>query len=199
MPVSLPDGPQLLALERQSRQSGSGLSREALLGTWILQRTWPRGRSTPADLASTLLRGLGASLSLSSPAAAAAAAAPAAAATAPASAPGADGAAAAELAPLEIINSVRLGTLELRFCGEARLQGRRPLLLFRFLRLQLRLGGQALLDRPLPADAPFSSRPVAGLPFFALIAADPEGSWLAARGKGGGLALWQRAAARPQA
>jgi hypothetical protein len=195
MPVSLPDGPQLLALERQSRQSGSGLSRESLLGTWILQRTWPRGRSTPADLASTLLRGLGASLSLSSPAAAAAAAAP----TAPASAPAAAAAAAAELTPLEITNSVRLGMLELRFCGEARLQGRRPLLLFRFLRLQLRLGGHALLDRPLPADAPFSSLPVAGVPFFALIAADPEGSWLAARGKGGGLALWQHAAATPQA
>lgn len=191
MPVSLPDGPQLLALERQSRQSGNGLSREALLGTWILQRTWPRGRSTPADLASTLLRGLGASLSLSSPAAAAGAPAPAAAAIAPA--------AATEIPFLEIINSVRLGMLELRFCGEARLQGRRPLLLFRFLRLQLRVGGQALLDRPLPADAPFSSLPVAGLPFFALIAADPEGSWLAARGKGGGLALWQRAAATPQA
>ncbi len=187
MPVSLPDGPQLLALERQSSQSGSGLSREALLGTWILQRTWPRGRSTPADLASTLLRGLGASLSLSAPAAVAGAAAPAAAAG------------AAEIAPLEITNSVRLGVLELRFCGEARLQGRRPLLLFRFLRLQLWLGGQALLDRPLSADAPFSSLPVAGLPFFALISADPEGSWLAARGKGGGLALWQRAAARPQA
>jgi hypothetical protein len=187
MPVFLPDGPQLLALERQSRQSGSGLSREALLGTWILQRTWPRGRSTPADLASTLLRGLAASLSLSAPTAAAGTAAPAATAS------------TTEIPSLEIINSVRLGPLELRFCGEARLQGRRPLLLFRFLRLQLRLGALALLDRPLPADAPFSSLPVAGLPFFALIAADPEGSWLAARGKGGGLALWQRAAATPQA
>lgn len=191
MPVFLPDGPQLLALERQSRQSGSGLSREALLGTWILQRTWPRGRSTPADLASALLRGLGASLSLSASAGAAGAAAPAAAASAPA--------AATEIPSLEIINSVRLGMLELRFCGEARLLGRRPLLVFRFLRLQLRLGALALLDRPLPADAPFSSLPVAGLPFFALIAADPEGSWLAVRGKGGGLALWQRAAATPQA
>lgn len=186
MPVSLPDGPQLLALERQSRQSGSGLSREALLGTWILQRTWPRGSSTPADLSSTLLRGLGASLSLSAPAAAADPATAAAEAT-------------ADIPPLEIINSVRLGMLELRFCGEARLQGRRPLLLFRFLRLQLRLGERALLDRPLPAAAPFSSLPVAGLPFFALIAADPEGAWLAARGKGGGLALWQRAATAPQA
>lgn len=88
---------------------------------------------------------------------------------------------------------MRLGPLELRFCGEARLQGRRPLLLFRFLRLQLRLGARPLIDRPLPAAAPFSSLPVAGLPFFALIAADPEGMWLAARGRGGGLALWQRA------
>ena len=174
---SLPDGPQLLALERQSRRNGSGVSREALQGVWILQRTWPRGRSQPADLASTLLRGLGASLALSAPEAAVPSAA----------------SAGEEAAPLEIINSVRLGQLELRFCGEARLQGRRPLLLFRFLRLQLRLGARTLIDRPLPAAAPFSSLPAAGLPFFAMIAADPEGLWLAARGKGGGLALWQRA------
>lgn len=183
MSDSLPDGPQLLALECASRRNGSGLSPAALRGTWILQRTWPRGRSTPADLSSTLLRGLGASLSLSAPAESTDAAA----------------SAASEADPLEIINSVRLGMLELRFCGEARLQGRRPLLLFRFLRLQLRLGERTLVDRPLPAAAPFSSLPVAGLPFFALIAADPEGSWLAARGKGGGLALWQRADARRQA
>jgi hypothetical protein len=81
-------------------------------------------------------------------------------------------------------NAVRLGALELRFRGPGRLVGARPLLEFRFDSLELSLAGRTLLRRSLPAPA--SRR----MPFFALIARGPEG-WLAARGRGGGLALWR--------
>jgi hypothetical protein len=64
----------------------------------------------------------------------------------------------------------------------------RPLLVFRFELLELQLAGRTLLRRPLPAPEPQR------LPFFALIARDSSG-WLAARGRGGGLALWRLAAA----
>ncbi|MFN9932631.1 MAG: hypothetical protein ACK55R_06700 [Cyanobacteriota bacterium] len=92
---------------------------------------------------------------------------------------------------LALVNRVRLGPLELRFEGEGDLQGRRPLLSFGFARLQLRLGERVLIERPLPDPEPRRR------PFFALIGTGslPAGTrWLAARGRGGGLALWSRAA-----
>ena len=95
---------------------------------------------------------------------------------------------------------MRLGALELRFTGAGRLRGARPLLEFWFERLELRLGSALLLARPL---APMEPR---RLPFFALIGASRPGAssglapdpgadpaWLAARGRGGGLALWRLA------
>ncbi|MEA5392413.1 hypothetical protein VB738_14210 [Cyanobium gracile UHCC 0139] len=84
---------------------------------------------------------------------------------------------------LRLANSVRLGALELRFEGVGRLEGRRPLLVFSFERLLLVLGGRVLIERALPQPDPLRR------PFFALIAAEHHG-WLAARGRGGGLALW---------
>lgn len=85
---------------------------------------------------------------------------------------------------LALRNAVRFGALELRFCGPGQLVGSRPLLQFRFETIELILAGRVLLRRPLPAPAPRR------LPFFALIGRDPQG-WLAARGRGGGLALWR--------
>ncbi len=162
-----PDGTSLLALERHARQRGSGIEHSGLLGCWRLETVWPRSGERPAALSSALLRGLGARLSL----------------------------AAADGAELEIRNSVALGALELCFRGQARLEGRRPLLLFRFERLQLRLGALTLLDRPIAQSQPFATSGAAQLPFFALIATEPGAGWLAARGRGGGLALWRRSGA----
>lgn len=84
---------------------------------------------------------------------------------------------------LRLANSVRIGALELRFEGAGRLEGRRPLLVFSFERLLLLLGGRVLIERALPQPDPLRR------PFFALIAAERP-LWLAARGRGGGLALW---------
>jgi len=89
---------------------------------------------------------------------------------------------------LMLRNAVTLGPLELCFQGPGWLTGVRPLLVFRFELLELQLAGRTLLRRPLPAPDPRR------LPFFALIARDSSG-WLAARGRGGGLALWRLAAA----
>lgn len=85
---------------------------------------------------------------------------------------------------LRLCNAIRLGRLELRFRGDAQLVGSRPLLRFSFTALELGLGDRVWWRRTLPAPAPRR------LPFFALIGRDPSG-WLAARGRGGGLALWQ--------
>jgi len=87
---------------------------------------------------------------------------------------------------LALCNAVSLGPLELRFRGVGHLQGMRPLLQFSFQQLQISLGGRVLFQKAIPSPAPQR------LPFFALIARDPSG-WLAARGRGGGLALWRLA------
>lgn len=90
---------------------------------------------------------------------------------------------------LTLRNAVRFGALELSFQGPGWLEGARPLLRFQFETLELRLGKRLLLQRSLPQTAPQR------MPFFALIARAPEG-WLAARGRGGGLALWQLGSAQ---
>ncbi|WP_087069276.1 hypothetical protein [Cyanobium sp. NIES-981] len=159
MPLSEPDGAAILELERGSRGQGSGLGQEDLRGCWRLQRLWDR-QARPLQVAAGLLRPLAASLSLT---------------------PGEHG-------QLAVRNSVRLGGLEVRFMGAGELRGRRPLLVFWFDRLELRLGERRLWQRPLARPAERS------LPFFALIASRREGekAWLVARGRGGGLALWRR-------
>lgn len=174
LPGPLPSGDGLLALERQGRRDGTGLGPTDLLGCWQLDQVWPKGRRRPDPVSGLLLRGLGARLEIRSGGEAAAAGA--AATLAP----------AADAPPLQLRNAVTLGPLELRFEGPGWLQGRRPLLLFRFESLELRLGGRLLLSRALPSPPPQR------LPFFALIRRDPAG-WLAARGRGGGLALWRLA------
>jgi len=121
---SLPSGEDLLALERQCRRSGSGITMASLIGTWRLRATWSRD-GTPAPAASAaLLRGLGACLILSGE-------------------EEADGA-------LRIANQVNLGLLRLRFDGEAELSGRRPLLMFSFRSVRLSLGTLTLFERSLP-------------------------------------------------
>lgn len=88
---------------------------------------------------------------------------------------------------LELNNSVELLGIRLRFCGPGRLVQKRPLLVFHFHHLHIEAAGQRLLSLPLPA-------PSAGQePFFALIAREQTDTglvWMAARGRGGGLALW---------
>jgi hypothetical protein len=175
----LPDAPELLDRERRSRREGSGLGRRDLVGSWRLERIWSKGSLRPATISAALLRGLAARLQL------------------------AVDEAEGEQEGMLLVNSVRLGPLELRFEGSGRLQGRRPLLVFGFDRVKLLLGGQVLIERSLPPANP--RKP----PFFALIAAErpspsvskelasqeissptePVG-WLAARGRSGGLALW---------
>jgi hypothetical protein len=91
---------------------------------------------------------------------------------------------------LQLCNAVSLGALDLCFRGPGRLTGTRPLLQFQFDVLTLSLAGKTLLERRLPA-------PAAGrMPFFALLGRSP-GGWLAARGRGGGLALWRLRGPKP--
>lgn len=157
--TALPSAVALLDLEAVARRQGTGLTPQQLQGRWRLRHTWAKGKRQEAVFTSLLLRWLGASLTIASGA-----------------------------AGLTISNAIAIGRLELRFEGQAQLRGKRPLLMFWFERVDLRLANAVLWQRALEAPKPQR------LPFFALIHRDPSG-WLAARGRGGGLALWQLDAA----
>lgn len=150
-------------MEAISRRQGGAVEAAQLIGSWRLQRTWPRGSQRPAELASGILRAFGARLVIAGP---------------------------GHGEELAIRNSVELGGVQLTFAGQARLEGKRPLLVFRFERLRLALGPWRPLDRALPQPLPFDQQRAGGLPFFALIGGGVNQGWLAARGRGGGLALW---------
>jgi hypothetical protein len=90
---------------------------------------------------------------------------------------------------LLLSNSIALGLLKLCFVGSAELRGRRPLLVFQFQTMQLSLAGRTVWTLSLPKPDKRQE------PFFALIASERTSAgkhWLAARGRGGGLALWVR-------
>jgi hypothetical protein len=163
--MSDPDsGAWILQLETRSRQQGSGINQPDLTGCWRLVDLWDR-QATPQAAQARLLQGLQAKLEIQ-----------------PVS-PAAD----QEPGGLQLRNSVRLGALELAFHGPGWLEGRRPMLRFRFEAIQLSLASWRLWQQSLPAPAQ------GGGPFFALIAtgSDAQGRWLLARGRGGGLARWR--------
>lgn len=167
-PAEPPGGAALLALERRSRQLGSGISATELMGEWRLDQLWSKREARPQEGAAGLLRGLQASLAIE---------------------PG-DADSLQQGNGLNLRNSVQLGPLQLRFLGPGMLQGRRPLLVFCFTRWQLVWGERVLASGQLAAPAPQRQ------PFFALIACSTGDNasgtaWLAARGRGGGLALWR--------
>jgi len=153
------NGTMLLEHESLARRRGTGLLYQDLLGCWQLHQIWGKGQTMASSLAGLGLRAVRATLELR----------------------------AADTGML-IANSVQLGPFRLQFNGTATLIGRRPLLQFSFLDMELRCGERKLWCRMLTVP------PRQRLPFFALIARDPSG-WLAARGRGGGLALWQLSAA----
>ena len=174
--MSRPDGHDLRALEDQARRRGSGLAdppeqvlvagaAHRLSGTWVLEQLWKPGVDRPTAWTAALLNSFGACLEIGE---------------------------RGSNERFGLRNGLALGLWRLDFHGSAWLVGRRPLLVFGFDRLTLRFGRTLLLQRALPqlARTAPSLRRSRQQPFFALIACDREQGWLAARGRGGGLALW---------
>lgn len=94
---------------------------------------------------------------------------------------------------LTIENQIRLGPLALRFSGPAKFLAKQNLLAFDFVRIQVFVGAVRLFQCPIKGRAgteDWAATPIAKLPFFAFFAATDH--YLAARGRGGGLALWAK-------
>jgi len=160
--IKLPSLDKLLELEKKARIEGSGIEYDSLLGLWKFYSVWKQGSDKKDSFSSTMLQVLSASLELKKDSQ--------------------DN----EKERITIANSIQFGLLSLRFSGIANLERKQPLLPFSFDWIQIKLASLTIHKRSLPTPEQKKR------PFFALIAIDSNGKWLAARGKGGGLALWKR-------
>lgn len=91
-------------------------------------------------------------------------------------------------------NLAQIGALTLKFSGPARYQ-KKNLLAFDFTQLQVCFGEKPFYSQAVRGGAEkeqaFSETSIAKLPFFAFFLIHDR--FIAARGRGGGLALWTRA------
>lgn len=101
--------------------------------------------------------------------------------------------------PIEIGNQVQLGALRLRLTGPARYLGKKNLLAFDFTQWQLLGGSRVLLSGAMRGGdtqrANFDEMAIAKLPFFAFFHVTDQ--LIAARGRGGGLAIWRQSPSNP--
>ena len=92
----------------------------------------------------------------------------------------------------EIGNQIQFGSLLFKLTGPAQYLGKKNLLAFDFTHMKLMLFGRAVYSggfRGGKATATnFYGQPIAKLPFFAFFLVTDD--FIAARGRGGGLALW---------
>ena len=94
----------------------------------------------------------------------------------------------------EICNQVELGQLLLKLTGPVQYTGKKNLLAFDFNQMLISLFGRLVYNRPIRSGKvqteDFYNQPIAQLPFFAFFLVTEN--FIAARGRGGGLAFWIR-------
>ncbi|MDZ7956384.1 MAG: hypothetical protein RMY34_00490 [Aulosira sp. DedQUE10] len=94
----------------------------------------------------------------------------------------------------EIGNQVQVGPVLLRLTGPAKYLGKKNLLAFDFTQMQISLFSRVIYNGQIRSgkveSQDFYTQPIAKLAFFAFFLVTED--FIAARGRGGGLALWIR-------
>jgi hypothetical protein len=95
----------------------------------------------------------------------------------------------------EINNQAQLGTVQFKFNGPCQYLGKKNLLAFDFTRMEITLFGRNVYGGNIRSGRTNSvdfddGRAIAKLPFFAFFLVTED--FIAARGRGGGLAIWVR-------
>ncbi|ODH02521.1 hypothetical protein A4S05_23700 [Nostoc sp. KVJ20] len=94
----------------------------------------------------------------------------------------------------EISNQVEFGPALLKLTGPVQYLGKKNLLAFDFNQMLISLFDRVVYNRPIRASQieteDFYNQPIAKLPFFAFFLVTED--FIAARGRGGGLAFWIR-------
>lgn len=91
---------------------------------------------------------------------------------------------------LTVKNELQIGPLAVHFTGPARYPGKKNLLVFDFTHLQIRCFGIKVYSGKVGKrdTQAFVDTAISKLPFFAFFVATDD--YIAARGRGGGLAIW---------
>jgi hypothetical protein len=93
-----------------------------------------------------------------------------------------------------VTNQLLVGSIHIQFSGPCRYPGKKNLLAFDFTEIQFKILGikvyQGKIRSGKRGQRDFAKLSIANLPFFAFFWASDRG--IAARGRGGGLALWVR-------
>ncbi len=96
------------------------------------------------------------------------------------------------LSQAEITNSLQFGSLQFKLTGPARYLDKKNLLAFDFTHMELSLFNRAIYSGGFRGgklkNADFEQQSISKLPFFAFFLVTKD--FIAARGRGGGLALW---------
>ncbi|AFY95827.1 hypothetical protein [Chamaesiphon minutus] len=91
-----------------------------------------------------------------------------------------------------ITNQLLVGSIHIQFTGPCRYPGKKNLLAFDFTEIQIKVFGTTVYQGKIRSgkigSRDFARLSVANLPFFGFFWASESG--IAARGRGGGLALW---------
>jgi hypothetical protein len=94
----------------------------------------------------------------------------------------------------EIANQVELGSISLKLTGPAQYLGKKNLLGFDFTQMQISLFDRVVYNQPIRSgkvqSEDFYNQSIAKLPFFAFFLVTED--FIAARGRGGGLAIWAK-------
>lgn len=97
-------------------------------------------------------------------------------------------------AKAEITNQVQLGSIFLKLTGPAKYLGKKNLLAFDFTHIQISFFSRTIYNKTIrnskAQTKDFDNQPIGKLPFFAFFLITEN--LIAARGRGGGLALWVR-------
>ncbi|MUL35184.1 hypothetical protein [Gloeocapsopsis dulcis] len=94
---------------------------------------------------------------------------------------------------LSISNQIQFGSLLFKLTGSAKYVGKKNLLAFDFTQMQISLFGRTIYHGKFPIKTRitnFYEQPIAKLPFFAFFLVTED--FIAARGRGGGIAIWVR-------
>ena len=157
---TLPTKNKLLELEKISRDSGSGIEFDSLVGDWRFVSVWAKDTDKEDSIFCSLLRFFSANLELKKDFS------------------------TEHSAKFTISTSIEFGLFRIEFSGPGFLKGEQPYLPFFFNLIEFKSGSGILLSKSF--EEPVEKKKS----FFELIASGGKGEWLSARGQSGALFLW---------
>ena len=156
----LPDKEKLRELEKFSKEQGSGIEFDSIIGIWKFISIWKKDIDEEDPIFSSLLRVFSAKIEFKKDLL------------------------TKNSTELSVIASIQFGLFSIGFSGTGYLKGKQPLLPFCLNLIELKAGSNILLRRSLKEQEDKEKS------FFAMIALEENDELLSARGQGGEVVIW---------